>query len=87
MHQIIIENVSDAILKGTARIAPMEEGIRGLELGNAMLLSGLTDATIEMPMDAAVYAEMLQKLIATSKYQKKAAPVKKEVAAGFSSSY
>ena len=87
MHQIIIENVSDAILKGTALIAPMEEGIRGLELGNAMLLSGLTDTTVEMPMDAAVYAEMLQKLIATSKYQKKAAPVKKEIAAGFSSSY
>jgi hypothetical protein len=40
-----------------------------------------------MPMDAAVYAEMLQKLIATSKYQKKAPVSKKEIAAGFSSSY
>ncbi len=73
-HRNIISNVADAILNGTPLTAPMEEGIRGLELGNAMLLSGLKDKTVELPIDAGEYAEMLDKLIATSRYRKKAAP-------------
>ena len=52
-------------------IAPLEEGIRGLELGNSMLLSQLLDKTIELPMDSKVYAVELNKLIAGSRYVKK----------------
>ena len=70
-HGNVISNVAEAILHGTALIAPMEEGIRGLELGNAMLLSGLRDKTIELPLDSADYAAELERLIATSRYQKK----------------
>mgnify|MGYP000498853909 FL=1 len=46
-HRDIIENFCNAILKGTPLIAPATEGIRGLELGNAMLLSGLKKKTVE----------------------------------------
>lgn len=70
-HGNVISNVAEAILHGTELIAPLEEGIRGLELGNAMLLSGLRDKTIELPLDSADYAAELEKLIATSRYQKK----------------
>ena len=70
-HGNVISNVAEAILHGTPLIAPMEEGIRGLELGNAMLLSGLRDKTIELPLDSADYAAELEKLIATSRYHKK----------------
>ncbi|MBQ9088986.1 MAG: Gfo/Idh/MocA family oxidoreductase [Lentisphaeria bacterium] len=72
-HAIIIENVANAILKGEKLIAPVEEGIRGLELGNAMLMSGLKNIPVTLPLDGAAYAEMLNGLIATSKYLKKSA--------------
>ncbi|MBQ9788773.1 MAG: Gfo/Idh/MocA family oxidoreductase [Lentisphaeria bacterium] len=70
-HRQIIENVANAILKDTPLVAPMEEGIRGLELGNSMLLSGLLDKTIELPIDSKVFAAELEKLIAASRYVKK----------------
>ena len=70
-HRNVIENVANAILKDTPLIAPMEEGIRGLELGNSMLLAGLKDKVVTLPMDADEYAAELEKLIATSRYQKK----------------
>ncbi|MBO5307554.1 MAG: Gfo/Idh/MocA family oxidoreductase [Lentisphaeria bacterium] len=70
-HQKVIANVTNAILNGTPLIAPMEEGIRGLELGNSMLLSGLLDKTLTLPIDSALYAAELEKLIASSRYQKK----------------
>ena len=70
-HQKVIANVTNAILNGTPLIAPMEEGIRGLELGNSMLLSGLLDKTVNLPMDSALFAAELEKLVATSRYEKK----------------
>ena len=70
-HRNVIENVANAILKGTPLIAPMAEGIRGLELGNSMLLAGLKDKVVTLPMDSDEYAAELEKLVATSRYQKK----------------
>ena len=71
-HMRIVTNVADAILNGAKLIAPVEEGIRGLELGNAMLLSGwLGGSAVELPIDSADYAQRLQKLIETSRYTKK----------------
>ncbi len=71
-HKDIVENVAEAILHGTPLLAPMEEGINALELGNAMLLSGWKEETVNLPIDSAEYAARLEKLIATSRYQKKA---------------
>ena len=70
-HMNVIENFADAILKGTPLVAPAQEGIRGLELGNAMLLSGLKHKTVELPMDAAEFETMLNELVAKSRYVKK----------------
>ena len=69
-HRNVIENVANAILKDTPLIAPLAEGIRGLELGNAMLLAGLKDKTVTLPIDSAEYAEMLAGLVANSRYKK-----------------
>ena len=66
-HEAIIVNVAQAILNGAELIAPLEEGIRGLELGNAMLYSGLNDITVELPLDSQRYADMLERLIASSR--------------------
>ena len=73
VHQIIMDNVAQAIRNGTPLIAPMAEGIRGLELGNAMLLSGWRDSDITLPMDGEDFENRLNQLIATSRYQKKSA--------------
>jgi predicted dehydrogenase len=70
-HAVIVENVANAILKGEKLIAPVEEGIRGLELGNAMLMSGLTKTAVNIPIDSAEYAKMLAGLAANSRYGKK----------------
>jgi hypothetical protein len=52
------------------------EGIHGLTLGNAMMLSSFRKQPVEMPFDEADYAARLQELIRTSRYQK---PVQEQV--------
>ena len=70
-HAVITQNFVDAILDGTPLIAPAEEGIRSVELANAMLYSAFTDATVEIPIDAVAYEKKLRQLIAESKFVKK----------------
>ena len=70
-HKLIVENVAEAILHGAELLAPMEEGINALELGNAMLLSGWKEETVTLPIDSAEYAARLGKLVETSRYRKK----------------
>ena len=77
-HMGIVANVIDAIRNGGKLMAPVEEGIRGLELGNAMMLSGWLKRPVELPIDSKVYAEHLKKLVAKSRYKKGA--VKKAAA-------
>ena len=84
-HAIVVENVANAILRGDKLIAPLEEGIRGLELGNAMLLSGLKKRPVTLPIDGAEYAEMLAGLVKTSRRQPKV--VRKAEQADMSSTY
>ena len=69
-HANVIRNVTEAILGKEPLIAPLEEGIKGLELGNAMLLSGLTGADVRLPLDSDVFLQHFQKLVDTSRYHK-----------------
>ncbi|MBE6399881.1 MAG: Gfo/Idh/MocA family oxidoreductase [Lentisphaerae bacterium] len=85
-HTAIINNVAETIRGRAKLIAPMEEGINGLELGNAMLMSGLTGETVKLPLDSAKYAEMLNKLIAESQ-KRPAKKITKTVDEDFSASY
>ena len=70
-HEAIIVNVAQTIQKKSELIAPLEEGLRGLELGNAMLYSGLKDVTVSMPLDSEAYSVMLAELIANSRWEPK----------------
>jgi len=70
-HAGVLANFMDAILDGKELIAPAQEGIKGLEFGNAMLLSGLKGKQVDIPMDPDEYEALLQKLIAESKNEKK----------------
>ena len=62
-HIVILENFRDAIRDGVPILAPAEEAIRSLELGNAMLLSGLLGRAVDLPIDAALMERELQRLV------------------------
>ena len=69
-HVGILRGWVRAIREGVELLAPGEEGINGLMLSNAMLLSSWTDSMIDLPVDEDLFCELLQKRIATSRYNK-----------------
>jgi predicted dehydrogenase len=64
-HKVITENFVRAVLNDEPLIAPGVEGARGLEIGNAMLMAGLTRRAVELPVDGDVYDGFLKELIGT----------------------
>ncbi len=70
-HLGILRNFVDAILDGADLIAPAAEGIRSVELGNAMLYSSLTGKPVDMPLNGKTFATRLKKLIKESTFKKK----------------
>jgi len=61
-HAGVLKNFRDAILHGVPLLAPAEEALASLELGNAMLLSGLLHRPVDMPLDAACMERELLRL-------------------------
>lgn len=85
-HMEITQNFVNAILDGAPLIAPAEDGIRSVELANAMVYSALTDSTVELPLDSAAYEKTLKELIANSDFVKKEVkdrPKSEDVAVSF----
>jgi predicted dehydrogenase len=66
-HLGVLQNFVDAARAGEPLIAPAVEGIRSVELANAMLFSSLEDRTVELPLDAAAYEIKLRELVSQSK--------------------
>jgi predicted dehydrogenase len=86
-HLGILQNFTDAILSGAPLLAPGGEGIRSVELANAMLYSTFTEKTIAFPLDGNAYERQLKKLIAQSKPAKKKRVAAKTSAGDFSKSF
>jgi predicted dehydrogenase len=70
-HVEILQNFADVVLKGVRLIAPAGEGVHSVELANAMLLSSFEKRMVELPLDAVLYGEVLQRKIAESPHSKK----------------
>ena len=66
-HVGICNNVANTILGIEELYAPASDGINGVILANAMLLSTWLDRDIELPFDDELFYEELKKRIATSK--------------------
>ncbi|MFT5375400.1 MAG: putative dehydrogenase [Candidatus Latescibacterota bacterium] len=66
-HKGITRNWTQAILNGTPLLASGQEGIRGVELANAMMLSTWTDDWVDIPVDEERFYAELQKRVETSK--------------------
>ena len=66
-HAGILTNFVEAILDNAPLLAPANEGIRSVELANAMLFSSSANETITLPLDGARYEAWLEERIAESK--------------------
>lgn len=85
-HKAITMNFVEYLLGQTdTLVAPATEGINGLELGNAMLMSGLTEKPVNLPTDRDAYDALLKDLVANSTFQK--AEVKETGPASLAGSY
>ena len=71
-HVGVLNAFAGAILRGEPLVADGTEGIRGLELSNAMHLSSWTDQTVSLPIDEELFLEKLNE-------HRKASKVKTEV--------
>ena len=67
-HLGILKNFTEAIRDHTPLIAPAPEGIRSVELANAMLQSGLIGHPVDLPLDGAAYEEALYARIRKSTF-------------------
>jgi predicted dehydrogenase len=62
-HTGILTNFIEAITEGKPLIARGEEGLRSLELANALTISLIEGKAVELPIDAAEFTALLQALI------------------------
>ncbi|WP_177237671.1 Gfo/Idh/MocA family protein [Paenibacillus sp. 1_12] len=70
-HKVVTDKFIEAILNGGGElVAHGPEGINGLTIANAILLSSFNDQTIKLPIDADEYEKKLEELIRSSKYEK-----------------
>ncbi len=86
-HNEILENFTQAVLDKTPLIAPAAEGIRSVELANAMILSSFTGQTVELPLKSADYECFLKKKISGSTPKKVVKNNPKPIADDFSKSF
>jgi len=59
----MIQNFVNAILEGEPLVAPASDGLASVELANAMIYSAITRQTLVLPLDPALYAAELARLI------------------------
>lgn len=70
-HKGITTNWVNAILHGTELLGPGVEGIKGLEISNAIHLSAWTDDWVDLPINEDLFYSKLQEKIKTSTFKKK----------------
>jgi len=61
-HAEVVANFVDAILDGAPLVAPAEEGIRQVELSNAIVFSAMEGTDVRLPMGQGEFARLLAKL-------------------------
>ncbi len=69
-HAGILRDFTRAIRTGAPLLAPGEEGIRGLQISNAMHLSSWLDRMVEVPVDEGLFHEMLMQKASQSERKK-----------------
>jgi hypothetical protein len=70
-HAEVLQNFVDAITGKEKLIAASAEGIKSVELGNAMLYSSEIGQAVELPLNGKTYERMLKRKIRESTFVKK----------------
>ena len=65
-HPGVLSNFADAIKGKAALLTDAREGLKSVELANAMVYSAWTNSEINLPLDSAAYESALNEKIATS---------------------
>jgi predicted dehydrogenase len=58
-HKVVTQNFVNAILKDEPLLTPGTEGSKGLEIGNSILMAGVTGTPVELPLDGDAYERLL----------------------------
>ena len=82
-HRGILVNWTEAILDGVELLAPGTDGLNGVMLANAMLMSAWTDDWVDVPIDDDAYAAMLAEKAAKSTFVKREREAKVEAVSSF----
>ncbi|MEK5040377.1 Gfo/Idh/MocA family protein [Sporosarcina sp. FSL K6-3457] len=69
-HMLIIQNWVDSIVSGSPLLAPGEEGVKALEISNAIYLSSWLNKTVELPVNPDLFYEKLLEKIYISTFEK-----------------
>ncbi len=69
-HAGILRDFTHAVRTGAPLQAPGEEGIRGLQISNAMHLSSWLDRMVDVPVDEDLFHEMLMQKVSQSERKK-----------------
>lgn len=70
-HTSIIQNWIEAIVNGAPLLSPGVEGVKALDISNAIYLSSWLNETVELPVEPDLYFEKLQEKMDTSRFEKK----------------
>ncbi len=68
-HTAVLINFIDAILDGAPLIAPAPEGLKSVEIANAILYASHLRQTVDLPLQSADYAAFLAEKVAGSRFQ------------------
>lgn len=65
-HAEVLSNFADAVQGKAELLTDAREGLKSVELANAMVYSAWTNGPVELPLDSAAYESALKQKIATS---------------------
>ena len=80
-HKKVLRNFAEVVVNGGELIAPGEEGIKTVELINAINYSAWTDGWAEIPVDPDRYLAALREKIASSRIVKTSREIEMDVSA------
>ena len=69
-HKEVIKNFARAVLYREKQLTRGQESIDGIELANALLLSGMKEEEVKLPVNRKKIVELYKKLVASSKPRK-----------------
>jgi predicted dehydrogenase len=84
-HKTITQNFINAIRNDEELISPGVEGVKGLELGNAIMMAGLTGTPVDLPVNGDAYQAFMKEM--TARYSGKKTLVERKAVPDMQASF